>query len=33
MLIVDHTDRIAAKDAIQHSFFDDVRDKIFEETF
>jgi casein kinase II subunit alpha len=33
MLRVDHTERITAKDSIQHPFFDHVRDQVFEETY
>ena len=32
MLTVDHTNRINAKDAMAHPFFDKVRDKVLEET-
>lgn len=27
MLVIDHTERITARDAIEHTYFDSVRDK------
>ena len=33
MLRVEHTERITAKDSIQHSFFDQVRDQVLEESY
>lgn len=31
MLTIDHTMRITAREAIQHSFFNDVREEVFAE--
>lgn len=31
MLTIDHTNRITAKEAIQHSFFEDVREQVLSE--
>ena len=33
MLTVDHTNRITAKEALGHPFFDEVRQMVLEETF